>query len=105
VYAWIANPGVSGYAPALITFQAREEGRGFDVFKFPQTLASYVGTSGPCDHEWDGCYITVAGTDLAVNWGADTVNWLLLVGAARICGVDLVGDYVNCGQPPAPTGG
>lgn len=106
VYAWIANPADAGFAPGLARFNVHDEGRNFDVFKMPQFLHSYVGSAGSCSpHEWDGCFITVPGASLAVNWTIDILLWPAMVGAYRMVGVDLVGDYVNCGQPRAPSGG
>ena len=106
IYAWGMNPADLGFAPGLTRFNAREQGRSMDIFKMPQFIASYLGTSGPCTpHEWDGCWITVPGTQLEVNWTIDSLVWPAMVGAYRMFGVDLVGDYVNCGQPRAPAGG
>jgi hypothetical protein len=45
---------------------------------------------------WDGVYITVPGTDLAVAWSVDTQRWPALVGATKEFGVQLLGDYVAC---------
>lgn len=106
VLAWIANPFFAGFAPGLMRFNLKDQGRNFDVFKLPQFLHSYVGSGGTTQpHDYYGCFITVPGSALAVDWTIDTVLWASQVGAYRMVGVDVTGDYVNCGQPRAPSGG
>lgn len=90
------DPDFLGAAPALVSFQIQEQGRDFSVFKRPVSMASVLGPGGSGISEWDGVYITVPGTDLAVNWTIDTARWPALVGATKELGVQLLGDYVVC---------
>lgn len=97
VTGFIMDPDLAGAAPALVNFQVREEGRDFDVFKRPVSMASLLSRGGSGNiAEWDGVYITVPGTDLNVTWTIDTVRWPILVGATKEMGVQLLGDYVVC---------
>jgi len=97
VTGFIMDPDLAGAAPALVNFQVREEGRDFDVFKRPVSMASLLSRSGSGNiAEWDGVYITVPGTDLNVTWTIDTVRWPILVGATKELGIQLLGDYVVC---------
>ncbi len=93
---FMMNPDIAGSAPMLVNFNIREQGRDFTVFKRPVSMQSVLGTSGGLQSEWDGVYITVPGTDLAVDWTIDTQRWPGLVGATREMGVQLLGDYVVC---------
>jgi len=93
---WMMNPDIAGPAAALVSVQIKEQGRDFSVFKRPVSMQSLVGTSAPAEANWDGVYITVPGTDLAVEWTVDTQRWPGLVGATREMGVQLLGDYVVC---------
>lgn len=91
----VMDPAFAGAAPSLVSFQIREAGRNFDVFKRPVSMQSLMlGTFGVA--EWDGVYITVPGTTLEVNWTVDNTRWPALVGAAKEFGVQLLGDYVAC---------
>ena len=95
--AWAADPDVAGIAPALVSFNIREQGRNFDIFKRPVNLQSLLSRQGSGNiHEWRGVYITVPGTQIEVQWTVDTARWPALVGAAREFGVQLLGDYVAC---------
>ncbi len=94
---WGMDPDLQGAAPALVSFQIKEQGRDFRVFKKPVPMASLQNRSGSGNTvEWDGVYICVPGTDLEVEWTVDTSRWASLVGATREMGVQLVGDYVIC---------
>lgn len=93
---FIMNPDLAGAAPMLVNFNIREQGRDFTVFKRPVSMQSVLGTSGGLRAEWDGVYITVPGTDLAVDWTIDTQRWPALVGTTQEMGVQLLGDYVVC---------
>ena len=90
------DPAFAGAAPALVTFNVREAGRNFDVFKRPINMQSLLTSTSFGMAEWDGVYITVPGTTLEVNWTVDTTRWPALVGAAKEFGVQLLGDYVAC---------
>ena len=97
VTGFAMHPSLVGAAPMLVNFQVREQGRDFSVFKRPVSMQSLVnagGSSNPA--EWDGVYITVPGTDLAVEWTVDTARWAALVGTTQEMGVQLLGDYVVC---------
>jgi hypothetical protein len=60
-------------------------------------MSSLLSRSGSGNiAEWDGVYITVPGTDIAVQWSVDTQRWPVLVGATKELGVQLLGDYVVC---------
>ncbi len=97
VSGFIMDPDLAGAAPALVNFQIREQGRDFDVFKRPVSMSSLLSRSGSGNiAEWDGVYITVPGTDIAVQWSVDTQRWPVLVGATKELGVQLLGDYVVC---------
>lgn len=96
VTGFAMNPDLVGPAPSLVNFQIEEQGRAFPVFKRPvsmQSLLTRAGAGNP--GEWDGVYITVPGTDLAVNWTVDQ-RWAALVGTTQEFGVQLLGDYVVC---------
>ena len=103
VIAWM-QPEPVGLAGSLARFNIMDQGRGFTVFKVNQFIASYFGASQG-SHSWDGCFVTVPGSQLEVSWTIDTINWPNQVGVNKHMGVDVVGDYVNCGQPLAPTEG
>ena len=95
VSGFFMDSQLMGAAPALVNFQVREQGRNFDIFKKPVSMASlYNANNGMV--EWDGVYITVPGTDLSVDWVIDTQRWTGLVGATKEMGVQLIGDYVIC---------
>jgi hypothetical protein len=97
VTGFIMDPDLSGAAPFLVSFQIQEQGRDFSVFKRPVNMNSLLSRSGSGNiAEWDGVYITVPGTDLAVQWTVDTARWPALVGATKELGVQLLGDYVVC---------
>jgi hypothetical protein len=97
VSGFIMDPDLSGAAPMLVNFQIQEQGRDFSVFKRPVSMQSLLSRSGSGNlAEWDGVYITVPGTDLAVSWTVDTARWAALVGATKEMGVQLLGDYVVC---------
>lgn len=97
VSGFIMDPDLSGAAPSLVNFQIQEQGRNFSLFKRPVSMQSLLSRSGSGNiAEWDGVYITVPGTDLAVVWTVDTARWPVLVGATKELGVQLLGDYVVC---------
>jgi hypothetical protein len=96
VTGFMMNPDLGGAAASLVSFNIQEQGRNFNVFKRPVSMQSVLGTSGSLLSEWDGVYITVPGTDLAVDWTVDTQRWPGLVGATKELGVQLLGDYVIC---------
>ena len=97
VSGFIMNPALAGAAPSLVSFQVQEQGRDFSVFKRPVSMQSLLGRAGASNPaEWDGVYITIPGTDLAVNWSVDTARWAALVGTTQEMGVQLLGDYVVC---------
>jgi hypothetical protein len=95
--AWAQDPDLVGAAPSLVSFNIREQGRNFNVFKRPVNVQSLLSRTGSGNiHEWDGVYITVPGTELDVAWTVDTARWVALVNAAKEFGVQLLGDYVAC---------
>lgn len=96
VNGFIMNPDLAGAAPMLVSFNVREQGRDFSVFKRPVAMGSVLNIAGGVRSEWDGVYITVPGTDLAVDWTVDTQRWAALVGTTQEMGVTLLGDYVVC---------
>ena len=97
VTGFIMDPDLAGAAPSLVNFQIKEQGRDFALFKRPVSMQSLLSRSGSGNTaEWDGVYITVPGTDLAVEWTIDTQRWPALVGATKEMGVQLLGDYVVC---------
>jgi len=97
VSGFIMDPDLAGAAPSLVNFQIQEQGRDFQIFKRPVSMQSLLSRSGSGNiAEWDGVYITVPGTNLAVEWTVDTARWPGLVGATREMGVQLLGDYVVC---------
>lgn len=92
VWGSIVLPGIAGAAPGLVTFQVKEQGRNFDVFKQPIGFEPVLANP----YHWDGVYLCVPGTDLEVIWQVDTTLWPVLVGASKIVTVQLVGDYIAC---------
>lgn len=95
--AWAMDPDLMGAAASLVSFQVREQGRDFSIFKKPIPMQSAITRSGSGNTiEWDGVYICVPGTNLAVEWTVDTKRWASLVGATKEMGVQLIGDYVTC---------
>ena len=97
VSGFIMDPDLAGAAPSLVNFQIQEQGRDFQIFKRPVSMQSLLSRSGSGNiAEWDGVYITVPGTDLAVEWTVDTARWPALVGATKEMGVQILGDYVVC---------
>ena len=50
-----------GPAAALVSFNVKEQGRDFSVFKRPVSMAALISGGGILFHEWDGVYITVPG--------------------------------------------
>ena len=95
VMAFLMDPDLGGAAPALVNFQVRENGRNFEIFKRPVSMASMLSRTDQ-QTEWDGIYTTVPGTDISVEWSVDTARWPGLVGATKEFGVQLLGDYVAC---------
>jgi hypothetical protein len=93
VRASIINPELAGAAPDLIRFQVKEQGRGFDVFKQPVDFAAGLGQRW---FRWDGVYICVPGTDLAVDWTVDTALWAIFVGVPKRVKITISGDYIAC---------
>jgi hypothetical protein len=94
--AFAMDPAFAGAAPALVGFNIQEQGRNFTVFKNDMSFGSVMATSGAGNPaEWDGTYITVPGTQLAVTWTVDT-RWAALVGATKEFGLQLIGDLVAC---------
>lgn len=101
VTGWAMDPDLVGPAPPLVSFQIQEQGRDFNLFKRPVNMASLLSRNGSGNiHEWDGVYITVPGTSLAVLWTVDNARWPALVGASREFGIQLLGDYVACAPSP-----
>jgi len=96
VTGFAMNPGFVGASPMLVNFNVREQGRDFTVFKRPVSMQSILAGGAGNTSEWDGVYITVPGTDLAVDWTIDTQRWAALVGTTQEFGVQLLGDYVVC---------
>jgi hypothetical protein len=97
IVGFAMDPDFAGIASYLVGVQVREEGRNFEIFKRPINMGSLLSRSGSSDvAAWDGVYITVPGTDLAVAWSVDTQRWPALVGATKEFGVQLLGDYVAC---------
>lgn len=96
VYVGMMQPLLAGAAPALVNFNIREQGRNFDIFKVPASLACGVNNNGPNLFEWDGVYICVPGTQLGVNFTIDRPRWQSLVAAQKEFIVQVVGDYVIC---------
>lgn len=97
IYGFVMDPATSGSAPALVTFNLREQGRNFDYFKRAVSMGDLVGPAGTLNPMiWDGTYINVPGTQLAVNWSVDTTRWPVLVGTFKEFGVKILGDYVSC---------
>lgn len=97
IIGFAMNPAALGNAPALIDFNAQEQGRSFTIFKRNVSMASILSTSGAGNvMEYDGVYICVPGTQLEVTWQIDTARWAALVGASREVGIELVGDLVSC---------
>lgn len=93
IYAQIVNPDLAGAAAGLVKFNLREQGRSFDVFKQPVSLAAAMST--PIIH--DGVYMCIPGTQLEATWSVDTTLWTSLVGASRIVEIVVSGDYIRCG--------
>lgn len=94
--AYMMDPAFGGAAPALLSFNILEDGRNFNVFKTSMSMASVMATSGAGNvANWDGTYICVPGTQLAVSWQVDN-RWAALVGATKEFGVQLIGDLVAC---------
>lgn len=89
----IMLPELAGAAPDLITFNAKEQGRNFDIFKKPIDFSACMGIR---PYEWDGVYICVPGTDLEVVWTVDTALWVIFVGAPKRVKVTITGDYIAC---------
>ena len=97
VAGWGMDPDLQGAAPSLVSFQVVEQGRDFRIYKKPVPMQSLLSRSGAGNTaEWDGVYISVPGTDIAVEWTVDTQRWASLVGATREMGIQLLGDYVVC---------
>lgn len=95
VVAFALNPDFVGAAPALLNFQVRENGRNFEIFKRPVSMAALLSRTDNV-MEWDGIYSTVPGTDISVEWSVDTARWPGLVGTTMEFGVQLLGDYAAC---------
>jgi len=96
VYGSMMQPLLAGAAPALVNFNIREQGRNFDVFKVPVSMASILNSNGPNLAEWDGVYICIPGTQLSVNFSVDRPRWQSLVAAQKEFVIQVVGDYVIC---------
>lgn len=97
IYAAVLNPEFAGAAPGLVKFNLLEQGRNFNIFKVPVTLAAITGGGSSVPYQWDGVYITVPGTDLEVSWTIDQALFATLVGMPKICQVVISGDYIACG--------
>lgn len=97
IYGFAMDPATTGSSQALVSFNLREQGRNFDYFKNAVSMGDLVGPAGTLNPMiWDGTYINVPGTQLAVNWSIDTQRWPLLVGTFKEFGVKILGDYVSC---------
>jgi hypothetical protein len=95
--AWNMNPLIMGNAPGLVSFNVKEQGRNFTVFKTPVSMASVSAAGGAGNPaEFDGTYIAIPGTQLAVEWTVNAPLWASLVGTTKEMGVQLIGDYVIC---------
>jgi hypothetical protein len=98
VMGYAMNPALMGAAPALVTFNVQEQGRNFPIFKSPLNMQAIVANGGSGNlAEWDGVYICVPGTQLAVTWNIDS-RWSSLVGTTQEFGIQLLGDNVVCRQ-------
>lgn len=95
VRASIMNPELAGAAPALVTFNMREQGRNIDVFKAPVDFAALVNNSAN-PLSWRGTYITIPGTQFEVAWFVDAVQWANLVGGTRTLKLTVTGSYIAC---------
>lgn len=84
-------------AAQLVNFNVLEQGRNFNIFKRPVSLAAVTpgGSSEPL--AWDGVYITVPGTDLEVSWSIDSALFATLIGTTKQAQITIVGDYIACG--------
>lgn len=97
IVAWNMNPLIMGNAPGLVSFNPKEEGRNYDVFKNPVSMASVSAAGGAGNPaEFDGTYVAIPGTQLSVNWFVNAPLWASLVGTTKEMGVQLIGDYVIC---------
>jgi hypothetical protein len=96
VMGYAMNPALVGAGPALVSFNVKEAGRNFPIFKTDINLQSVLANGGAGNIvEWDGVYITVPGTQLEVTWAIDS-RWPALVGTTQEFGVQLVGDLIAC---------
>lgn len=97
IIGWQQNPQLMGAAPSLVKFNVKDEGRAFEVFKRPVSMASISAVGGAGNiAEFDGVFIMIPGAQVAVDWSVDVANWAALVGTTKTMGVQLVGDYVIC---------
>lgn len=97
IMAWNMNPAAMGNAPGLVSFNVKEEGRNYNLFKNPISMASLSAVGGAGNlAEFDGVYIAIPGTQLSVEWAVDTQRWGALVGTTKEMGVNILGDYVIC---------
>jgi hypothetical protein len=95
VVGFAMDPDFAGIAAYLVGVQVREEGRNFEIFKRPISMASLLSpVEGAA--AWRGTYITIPGTDVGASWSVDTQRWAALVGATKSFGIQLLGDYVAC---------
>lgn len=95
IVGYAMDPDFAGVAAYLVGVQIREEGRNFEIFKRPISMASLLSpVQGAA--QWRGTYITVPGTDMSAIWSVDTQRWASLVGATKSFGIQLLGDYVAC---------
>jgi hypothetical protein len=95
IRATVMNAELAGAAPDLITFQVKEQGRNFEVFKKPIDFAAAANPKVP--YRWDGVYICVPGTDLACEWTVDSALWAIFVGVSKRVKITISGDYIACG--------
>ena len=98
IYAWNMNSPLIGNAPGLVSFNIKEQGRNFSIFKTPVSMAAVSAVGGAGNpQEFDGTYIAIPGTQLAVEWTVSPL-WGALVGTTKEMGIQIVGDYVICRQ-------
>lgn len=91
--AWVAGGTVPGdQAPALVTFNVRETGRGQDVLRRAVRVAGFMEGQ---ETAWFMPYRCMPGTDLEATWTVDT-TWAAQINAQRVFGVRLVADYYKC---------
>ena len=93
VQAWAKGGTIPGdNAPALISFNIVETGRGQNVFKKTVRLSGFMETQ---EGSWFSPYRCLPGTDLEISWTVAT-TWTAEINAQRVFGVRLMADYYLC---------